>query len=117
MKPPRGIATIIIISMLTGCAPKYAYDNTDKMLMASMVATQIADGHTTSRALENPNNMEANPLLGRNPSDSQIIITKVIATGIILWLASKMEPKQRKLTLGVVSTLTGAVAIRNNSLR
>jgi len=57
-------------------------------LTVAVVATRTADIVTTKIALGRPNTYEANPLFGREPSMSRMVLTEA-ALGVGLWGMSK----------------------------
>ena len=111
----RIISLGLILAVLSGCSvkPKYSLDQLDKALLTTAVVAQIADGYTTMRALDNPDNYETNPLYGEHPSDGKIIAIKVVGIGATFWLAKDLPPTPRKWVLGFLSLLYGGVSFSN----
>ena len=108
------IAIIILCIALSGCAPNYKYDKVDKMLLTTAIIAQVADGVTTSQALDR-GAVELNPLVGEDPSDLQIIAIKTFAIGVLIWGGSKLKPTPRKWAFGFATLLGVGAAINNNN--
>lgn len=108
---------LLVLIVISTCAcsikPKYAFDTTDKALLTTAMVTQITDGYTTSRMLDNENNYEANPLYGSHPSDEKIIAIKLVGMVAIGYLAYELPPTPRKWVLTFFSILYGGATINN----
>ena len=107
--------TIILILSLSGCAPNYAYDKADKILLTTAIVAQVADAVTTSQALDR-GATELNPIYGDNPSDATLLVSKAAIVGILIWAGSKMKPKPRKFVFGLATVLGGGAAIHNSQV-
>ena len=108
-------AIIILCMLLVSCSPKYQYDKADKILLTTAIVAQIADGVTTSQALDR-GGIESNPIYGDNPSDARIITTKAAFVGVLIWAGSKMKPTPRKWVFGIATALGGGAAIHNSQV-
>jgi len=107
----RIMPALIFVVLLTGCS----WSKGDIMWgVASTVAT-AADGYTTIRFLNNPDNYEMNPGLGRHPSDEQVILMLATTQGISLALAH-FFPKLRPWLLGGKTIVNTSFAIHNYQL-
>jgi hypothetical protein len=108
--------TLIILISLAGCSfkPLYPMDDTDKFLLTTAIGTVATDVYTTDRALDNPDNYEANSFAyGHDPSTERLIWTgcgRILLMGVI---AYTMPPKARKCTLGFFTVLQGGVSLSN----
>ena len=102
---------IIVVILLSGCS----WSKSDIAWgVASTLATG-ADIYTTSEMLDNPNNCETNIILGKHPSNSEIVI--VLATGQVIALTiAHFFPKLRPYLLGAKTALNGGWAIHNSRL-
>ena len=109
------IRVIILCLLMVSCAPKYEYDNADKILLTTAIVAQIADGVTTSKALER-GGVEMNPFFGESPSDIQLAIAKSAVIGLIIYGGSKMKPPVRKFIFIFATLLGGGAAINNSGV-
>jgi len=102
---------IIAVILLSGCS----WSKSDIAWgVASTLATS-ADFYTTSEFLENPNNYELNPILGKHPSNSEIFM--VLATGqVITLIIAHLFPTLRPYILGGKTAISGGWAIHNSRL-
>ena len=89
----------LLLLLLSGCA----WSQHDQQLWYAMIASQAADGITTSQNISN-GGREANPLLSPGPGDTEIIAFKAAAVGLFSLLADK-DSKHRSLWLwcGIIS--------------
>ena len=102
---------IIAVVLLSGCS----WSKSDIAWgVASTLATG-ADFYTTSEFLENPNNYELNPILGKHPSSSEVFM--VLATGQVITLTlAHFFPKLRPYLLGGKTAINTGFAIHNTQL-
>jgi hypothetical protein len=113
----KGLIAISLLMLLVGCETGKSREWTmaDKsLLLASTVATG-ADIYTTSRALEEPNVYEVNPIYGSDPSDGQIIATAVVLHAFVV-IVAHYYPEVRKFLLGLKTTASGLAAWHNSTL-
>ena len=102
---------IILIILFSGCSWSKSEISWG---VASTLATG-ADFYTTSEMLENPNNYEMNPILGKHPSNSEIFM--VLATGQVITLTiAHFFPKLRPYILGGKTAINCEWAIHNSQL-
>ena len=105
----RKLSLIMIVISLTSCITLPArkpWTKWDKALGAFYLAGHTADALTTERALDNPNNYEMNPILGKHPSDTEIAVYMAGTTILVLIVADRI-PRIRKpllLMLGIIGT-------------
>ena len=109
------LSIITLCLFLVSCSPAYKYDKADKMLLTTAIVAQVADGVTTSQALDR-GGIESNPIYGDNPSDGRIIATKAVVVGVLIWAGSRMKPTPRKWVFGFVTALGGGAAIHNSQV-
>lgn len=86
--------------MVAGCcSPAYAggwlsgHVYTDKVVRGAVVASVVTHGldvYTTSRGLER-GSREMNPLLGDNPSDGALVLSKVVGMGLAACITEGIE--------------------------
>ncbi len=100
---------------LSSCAGTRKWTKADKALGAYYLAGHAADGITTERMLDNPNNHERNPILGERPSDGEVLGYFVVTSVLVLTLAH-LFPKLRKFLLGAGGTVGMALAVNNEQL-
>jgi len=108
----RIISLLLVMCMCTGCASWSAWDKT--LGVTSTLAT-AADAYTTCRMLNNPNNYEVNPILGKHPSNVEVITTLAAGQAFVLMIAH-LVPSWRKYILGGKTVLNGSLAIHNTTL-
>ena len=102
---------IILIILLSGCS----WSKSDIAWgVASTLATG-ADFYTTSEFLENPNNYEMNPILGKHPSNSEVFMVLATSQIIVLTIAH-FCPTLRPYILGGKTAISGGWAIYNSRL-
>jgi len=102
---------LILLITLTGCS----WSKSEiRWGLASCVATG-ADIHTTTRMLDNPNNYERNPIMGRHPSDATVI-SYMITSQILVLTIAHFVPEWRKWILGSKTAINFAWAINNTQL-
>lgn len=108
---------ILILLLLTSCAHNkdLGWSNIDKTLLATSVLATAADAYTTINMLENPNNYEVNPLMGKHPSNSQVIITMAI-TEILFIIVVHYFKDYRKFILGSKIVVNTGCALHNKGL-
>lgn len=97
----------------------------EKVVLAWSCLAVVADMYTTCRALDNPYNYEINPMLGRHPSDSNVIIqlslSHLVLVAISHWVPEINLPIVGKINtryslLGTKATLNTYFAINNTTL-
>ena len=102
---------IIAVILLSGCS----WSKSDIAWgVASTLATG-ADFYTTSEFLENPNNYEMNPILGKHPSNSEVFMVLATSQIIVLTIAH-FCPTLRPYILGGKTAISGGWAIHNSQL-
>lgn len=102
---------IILILILTGCS----WSKSEiKWGIASTIATG-ADIYTTTRMLDNPRNHECNPLMGRHPSDTRVIIHMAGFQVLALTMAH-FVPEWRSWILGGKTGINTICTINNMNL-
>jgi len=83
--------------------------------MGYFIVGHLADALTTEKMLDNPNNYETNPILGKHPLDSRVIVYFSI-TGITLLTLSHFYPELRLPLLSAFGTIGFGFAIHNKRL-
>ena len=102
---------IIVVVLISGCS----WSKSDIAWgVASTLATG-ADFYTTSKMLENPNNYEMNPILGKHPSNSEVFMVLATSQIIVLTIAH-FCPTLRPYILGGKTAISGGWAIYNSRL-
>ena len=109
------LSIIILCTFIISCAPKYKYDNMDKLLLTTAIVAQVADGVTTSQALDR-GATELNPILGDSPSNLTLTIVKAAFVGVLILSGSRMKPTPRKWVFGIATVLGGGAAIHNSQV-
>ena len=122
----RNIICLIIILSLSGCAttPR-KWTAGEKVTLGWSVLASIADGYTTTRFLNNPDNYEMCPYIGKHPSNEKVIVflslSQLIATGLAHWYPDLELPFIGKVNmqyglLGTKAVLNTGCAINNTQL-
>ena len=70
-----------------GCCTPRPWTLDEKILLGASCVAAAADAYTTTRALDNPNNWEINPVIGKRPSDSKVVITLGVSQILTIVLA------------------------------
>jgi len=102
----------IAILLLSGCA---SWTPQERILGGVSCLAAAADGYTTIRFLDNPNNWEMNPILGKHPSDTEVI-TYMMASQLAVLIIAHFCPKYRSWLLGGKTTVNLGFAIHNTTL-
>lgn len=102
----------VAILLLSGCA---SWTPQEKMLGGFSCLAAAADGYTTIRFLNNPDNYEMNPILGKHPSDTEVIMYMITSQFIALTIAHFL-PQYRSWILGGKTTVNLGFAIHNTKL-
>jgi len=109
------IALLCVVLLVSSCAymPKAEpWTNGDKALLAASVLAVAADAYTTKRMLNNPDNYEVNPIMGKHPSDTKIYITLGAFHALVVAVAHYWKPV-RKPILAVKTGINTGCAIHN----
>ena len=104
---------IILILFSSGCATKWTPAQ-KKLLAASWLATG-ADVYTAEKVLDNPENHERYPTLGKHPSDTKLI-TFALSSQIGTTILAHFMPKWRSWLLGGKTIINTGCAINNSQL-
>lgn len=105
---------LLLCVLLTGCATR-PWTKQEKMLLGVSCIAAATDTYTTTQSLNNEYNWEVNPVLGKNPSDTEII-TYMITSQIIAIVLAHYIPKYRNWILGIKTGLNTAGTINNLTL-
>ena len=109
----RAVACVMMITLsVSGCA---GWTPLHKTLAITSTLATAADAYTTTRFLDNPNNYEMNPVLGKHPSNAEVVsylaFTQLVTLGIAhLW------PEARPWILGGKTLINGSLALHNTTL-
>lgn len=112
----RLIATIICLVFLSGCAfvkTRDPWTKTDKICAVASIIAVAADGHSTIRMLDNPNNYEMNPIMGSRPSDGRVVGTMLATQVFYLFFCHLLPSEYREVFLGGKTILNTGWAIHN----
>lgn len=110
----KTLIIVFFVSTTSNAEPR-SWTKDEKILLFWSSMASIADMYTTCRALDDPDNWEINPILGRQPEDGQVIIymsLSQIATVII----AHFWPDMRKKLLTGKATINTGFAIHNDNL-
>lgn len=106
----------ILILISFSCAHKSEpWTTTEKTFAVASVLATAADTYTTLNMLDNPNNYEMNPIMGKHPSDGRVILT-MAATELILLAICHYYKDLRLFLLGSKTVINSYWAIHNNKL-
>ena len=116
MKP---LFIIMFLLSLASCAhfepnPR-PWTKHEKVALGWSCLASVADMYTTTKALNNPSNWERNSMLGRHPSDQEVVVflsvTQLVTIGISHWF-----PDLRIPFLCVKGTVNTVNALGNTRL-
>ena len=99
---------LIMLVFLSGCS-------WSKLEIGYGIASCFAtgtDAYTTMRMLDNPDNHERNPILGKHPSDAEIIIY-MASSQILALTVAHFVPEWRKLILGSKTAINLGASLNN----
>lgn len=106
---------LIIFVLLTGCVTPRPWTKTEKTLAVMSIGSGVADGWSTINMLNNSDNYERNPILGKHPSNSEVVIGLVLWETICLGV-SHYFPKARVWLLGSKVVVDTTCTINNVNL-
>ena len=105
---------VLLFLLLTSCAIR-PWTKQEKILLGVSCLAATTDIYTTTRFLDNQHNWEINPILGRNPSDTEVI-TYMISSQIVTIILAHFIPKYRKWILGIKTGLNTTGTMNNLTL-
>ena len=105
---------IIVCLLLIGCATR-PWTTQEKILLGASCLATVADTYTTTRFLDNEDNWEINPMLGRHPSDTKVVIYMFSSQMIVVLLAHYF-PSLRIPLLGTKTVVNTGFALHNTTL-
>ena len=103
----------LLCLLFTGCATTWT--PSEQIAFSLNVGCNYADYASTEYALGTGRYEEANPLLGKNPSDGTLIAVKALATGAAWWVGDTFE-QDVSVPLLLVMSAPCAWAVVNNFL-
>lgn len=106
---------LIFLIILTGCVHVHPWTKTEKVALVGSLLAAGADLYTSERAFDDPWNHECNPLMGRHPTDTELV-TYMLTSQIAVTLLAHCFPKWRLWILGGKTTINGACAWNNYNL-
>jgi len=109
------ILIIVFFFSTTASAEPRAWTEEEKILLFWSSMASIADMYSTCRALDNPDNWEINPMIGKHPENERVVVflsLSQIATVII----AHFWPDMRKVLLQGKATINTTFAIHNYNL-
>ena len=117
MSKIRSILLVVAFLFVTSCAgnTRTPWTTMDKALLVGSLVTSAADLYTTHDGLQNHNMHELNPILGKHPSDTRLVLTTVAFNAIVIFVADRV-PSLRKWLLGGKMVGNGISAYRNKRL-
>ena len=119
---------IVGVIFLSGCghlSTPRPWTTGEKVTLGWSVLASAADAYTTTQALNNPYNYEANPLIGKHPSDGKVVvylsISHIVCVAISHWVPEITLPiigkvNMRYSLLGSKAALNTYYAIGNTQL-
>ena len=72
----------------------------ERLLGLGSVVFSGLDCYTTLGMLSNPDNWELNPILGRHPTNREVVFYMILSQVVVLWIADRF-PRLRKYILGL----------------
>lgn len=88
---------IIVCLFLTSCA---SWTKQEKVAAGFFLAAHTANAYSTETMLDNPNNWEKNPILGKYPSDEKVVMYFSITGGLGLLVAHIWKDARQWLLWG-----------------
>ena len=114
---------LIVLWLLMGCSHldqnHVKWSGWDKTCGIFCLGGRTMDMVSTEYALNNPNNYELNPVLGKHPSDTKLAVYGAATTCFVLILADqvgKYSTKLRKTILIIGGALGFGCAVHNYNL-
>ena len=106
----------VVLLLCAGCATIYRpWTMQEKQIAVLSCVATAADAYTTISMLDNPDNYEMNPILGKHPGDGKVVfvlgITQVLSLVFVHYF-----PDLRIPFLGLKSGLNAGCAVHNTSL-
>jgi len=92
------------------------WDKTDKTLFAITVSASAVDTLQTKDIFGDPNRTEVNPIINGGVDligEGFIPLYFIGVSALQWWIADNLSPKNRKIFLGIVSTIEVGVVSRN----
>lgn len=106
---------VLILLILVGCATNpRPWTKKEKGILAWSVLAAAADTYTTIEMLDD-GNYEMNPILGRYPSDDEVIIYMSVSE-LLTILVAHYYPKYRSCLLGGKALVNSYFTIHNRRL-
>ena len=94
----------------------HEWNASDKSMLAVALLSTLADVESTKRLIDR-GHIESNPLLGENPSDSDLNRSGLLAAATGLGLASIVSEEVRTPLLGAWAGLEMALANQNEGIK
>ena len=91
-------------------------DKVDKALIVGMNVAKAADAWTTIEGLNHDGVYETNIILGKHPSDGEVVGYMILTSLLSHYLAQYMTPDVRKVFLSITSVVHGYAAWHNWNL-
>jgi len=107
---------ILCLFLLVGCAhsPR-PWTVEEKVAAGFFIVAHVADYYTTEKFLDNPDNWEINPVVGRHPSDKKLTIYFSL-TGIAALAVGHYWPSIREYLFITYGSLNAGWAAYNTQL-
>jgi len=97
---------------LAGCSLNN-HSESEKKWLATLAGCSVADAVTTRRVLDE-GGYEMNPLIGKNPSNEELILAKSIGIGV-LYAGGQLHPDKRELLYQIGTGVYCGAALWNYS--
>ena len=116
-KGPGKLVALFLVLTIAGCStlrphPR-AWTKAEKAVAGFFIAGHLADAYTTERHQDHPERFcERNPVLGRHPDDSRIVVYFSL-TGLVVLGVAHLYPELRFPLLGVCGTANSWCALHN----
>lgn len=108
----KGLPILLLLPLLLGCGSTYRWTKTDLAMGGAFMALQVADTVTTNEILDSGGH-EMNPIMGKHPSDTELVLYKAGSSALVLGLAHLFPGKPRKVILGIGIVIAGGCVINN----
>ena len=105
------ICSLIALIFLVGCATARPWTTEEKWLLAASCTATVADMTTTLSFLDD-GDWEINPIMGKHPTDTEVVAT-MVTSQILTIVVAHFWDDFRKWILGVKTGINAGFAYHN----
>lgn len=107
------IYIFLLVSILSGQTKEFKFDLTEKCLFGSYLTLTIGDVISTDQLLKN-GGYETNPLIGKRPSLSKMILIKAVSVPFFYYITKKIENRPARKIVLISANLILSYFVINN---